>query len=250
MLSIRNNKIILLIFVIYLLLIILRPSIAQDEPNEIDYKKHVYFISVKYKNGFHGSGSGFFISNDGLMMTANHVINNSVSAKVYHRGSQYDVIAVVSNSVIHDLALVKVKIPESKVNTLDVDKDWYDKEDRSVKYFGYPGGKYSLYESKMIEINKSPDQIKMFSVTGPARGGISGGPVVNSENEVIGVVVKRQGGIGMVEKMIFSGIMLAIPSSKFDKMYKSLKIMFPAYGPPPKSWIEYWKSYINKFRRD
>ena len=134
------------------------------------------------------SGTAFFVS-PRHVVTNWHVIHNqnmaSLSLQQEGNEQKLSIKRLVSVSVFHDLALLETG--ESSASHLTVRKDVVsDKEDLFLP--GYPGGVFK-YTLKTGPLKDFKDGISIhFSVNRTDLRGNSGGPVLDANNRVVGVI--------------------------------------------------------------
>lgn len=131
-----------------------------------------------------GDGSGFFVKED-LIVTNIHVVAGatSVSAKLVITNAVYTVEGVVAFDPKNDLVVLKTK---NKGIPLPIgDSDLLQRGD-IIQATGYPNGKYEITKGPIHSIRDSDKWIQMKFKTD---SGNSGGPILNSNDEVIGIVV-------------------------------------------------------------
>lgn len=139
-------------------------------------------------------GSGFQISKDGHLATNFHVVSSYVHEPkkfrleyVYHDGSTGD-IELLDIDVIHDLAIVKIKPPQSKYFKFNLKT--LSKGDR-IYAMGNPHDLSML----IIEGNYSgllqESRYKKILFSGSLNPGMSGGPAFDAKGKLIGVNVAK-----------------------------------------------------------
>ena len=149
------------------------------------------------------SGSGFIISDDGYIMTNNHVIEDArkggydVSVLTYD-GAEY-AAAIVGYDEVNDIAVLKIEAEGLSPAQLGDSGDIV--VGREVYPVGNPLGE--LYFSMTTGIISATDRtlttdtdsapINMFQIDAAVNHGNSGGPVYNSDGRVIGVVTAKSG---------------------------------------------------------
>lgn len=142
------------------------------------------------------NGTGFFVTEDGYLLTNFHVVENANSIKVKHGGEIYDA-EVVRNDRGADLAVVKIK---GKFKPLLLADSRNVKLGQRVFTLGFPKVNIQGEEPKFTDGSVSglygpQDDSAYFQISVPLQPGNSGGPLVNSAGEVVGIIVaKLRGG--------------------------------------------------------
>ncbi|SDM21810.1 Trypsin-like peptidase domain-containing protein [Oryzisolibacter propanilivorax] len=137
------------------------------------------------------SGSGFFVSKSGHIITNAHVVLNKSYFMIRERSGKIHQAEVIGASEKYDLALLKIKgiFPYLTVGVPKI----VEKGQR-VYAIGYPAAAVHGLESKITDgiINslsgpESGDH--WMQISAPVQGGNSGGPLVNEAGIVVGVIV-------------------------------------------------------------
>ena len=145
-----------------------------------------------------GSGSGFIIDPDGLVMTNNHVITDAAEITVYLDDGTSNSGTIVARDLVRDLALVRIKatgLPYLKL----ADMSQVSLGQQGV-VLGYPLRAESvavtsgLISSIDFDSGRNIIWVQTDSAINP---GNSGGPILNLQGEVIGVVSAKTGGIAV-----------------------------------------------------
>src|SRR5690625_2363635 len=153
-----------------------------------------------------GVGSGFVISNDGYILTNNHVVADAEDIFVtFVDGKEYTA-EVVGTDERTDIALIKVAAKDLQPLKIGNSNDL--KKGEWVLAIGSPFGLDATVTVGVVSaINRETGDYLPFIQTDVAvNPGNSGGPLLNTRGEVVGVnaqIVSRSGG--------FLGISLAIP---------------------------------------
>ncbi len=160
----------------------------QDEQININvYEKitpAIVTIDAQLKDGV-SSGTGCFITPDGVILTSSHVIEGSndidittYSGKVY----KANVISILGKN--NDLALLKINSKEiTEIIKLGDSEDV--KVGQKVLAIGNPFGfSGTLTQGIVSRIDYSKNKIQTDAAINP---GNSGGPLLNSSGEVIGI---------------------------------------------------------------
>lgn len=160
-------------------------------------------------------GSGVIISSTGWIVTANHVVANQrnvavkVSEKVY-RG------AVLARDPNNDLALIKLqsqeRLPSLRLQSIP------PKIGQKIYVLGNP---LTLEKSFTDGIVSRLDNNGVIQYTAPTNPGNSGGPLLNEDGEVIGIVSRGQ---QVSQTGSFApGIYFAMPSSKIQTLVSTMR---------------------------
>ena len=133
-------------------------------------------------------GSGFLISPDGQIVTNFHVLEGARSASVRLRsGASFSVSGVLASSEGDDLAVIKVEGDELPFLQLGDAKGIAVGED--VVAIASPlGFENSVSEGIVSAIRKNPSGTSLIQTTAASSHGSSGGPLLNREGKVIGVI--------------------------------------------------------------
>jgi S1-C subfamily serine protease len=181
--------------------------------SKVDIKSIVRIISEGYefnwKSPFNKSsnnnsiGTGFFIDSE-YILTCCHVVDNSL--KIYINIPSLDKekyeVELISCCPCLDIALLKSKIYKSK-HFLELDDSDKSKATDKIIAIGYPLGlENAKYSAGII----SGIEEHFFQIDAPINEGNSGGPLLNSNNKVIGINTSKittSEGIGFSTPIIF-----------------------------------------------
>lgn len=152
-----------------------------------------------------GHGSGVLISEDGYILTAAHVIEgvNRLDV-VFSNGVELEA-KVISKNVPHDIALLKV--PGSKYKALPMGQGMTAGLGEEVFTIGTPGDvELGQSVSKGILSGKRKHEDIVYIQTDVAVSpGNSGGPLIDSKGQIIGIVQRKMIGAGI------EGVGFALP---------------------------------------
>ena len=149
-----------------------------------------------------GTGSGFVISDEGLIVTNLHVIGEGRSIEVeFFDGSVHEVTEVNAFDRYFDLAVLKIDPKGADLKPLKMADSSELQQGDLIVGFGAPQGLgFSVVAGVLSAIREldpgfigegeTPDY-PMLQLAMPIEQGNSGGPVLNLEGEVIGVVTLR-----------------------------------------------------------
>ena len=138
------------------------------------------------------SGTGFAVTSDGYVITNNHVIKGCTSVEIYHKGRAIPA-SVINIDPIIDLALIKGNFTPKKFYYLSPKNA---KLRMSVDVIGYGfGKKISSYVKVTRGIVSSVVGIQndssRFQIDAALQPGNSGGPIINTNGDVVGVAVEK-----------------------------------------------------------
>ena len=145
------------------------------------------YLEMQDSNGLPlGIGSGFFVR-DNLIATNYHVIEGAARgrAKLVGQFSTYTIEGVTATDKTNDLALLKVTV--YGINPLPLGNSSDVKIGETVYVAGNPKGLEGTFSDGIISSRRDPYTKERLQMTAPISPGSSGGPVLNSKGEVIGV---------------------------------------------------------------
>ena len=138
------------------------------------------------------SGSGFFITKDGYILTNYHVIEGASTVKVTaYDGTTYDA-AVIGGDKDYDIAVIKVE--GTNFQPVVIGKSGSVQIGETVAAVGNPLGELTFSMSQGIvscvnrAINVDGKPFNMIQVDCSINPGNSGGPLFNEYGEVVGIV--------------------------------------------------------------
>lgn len=160
----------------------------------------------------YGFGTGFFVTSDGYIATNHHVIEGSTAIKVYLKSGKSYTATLVGYSEAEDLAVLKIQgqdfptLPIGNSDTLRVGE--------KTVVVGNPGGAEAAFSTVdgiisalnrkvLVNEGKYTVELSMIQTSAPVNNGNSGGPIVNAQGEVIGIITRKLAD--------FEGIGLALP---------------------------------------
>jgi len=135
------------------------------------------------------SGTGFFVTEDGYLVTNEHVAGNGAQARVV---TEAGIISarVVKVDAANDLALLKVG---GKFAALPVVSSRAVKLAGTVATMGFPsvglqGFAPKLAKGEIAALSGAQDDSRFFQISAPLQPGNSGGALVDERGNVVGVV--------------------------------------------------------------
>jgi len=133
-------------------------------------------------------GSGFFISQNGDIITNYHVLEGAESAEVKTSdGKTYTISDIVAVDEKNDIIRLSVNIPSKYVLPLSLSETTPEIGERIIVYGSPLGLEKTLSDGIISAIREVPGYGKLIQITAPISPGSSGSPVLNMKGEVIGV---------------------------------------------------------------
>ncbi|MCL2016632.1 MAG: trypsin-like peptidase domain-containing protein [Defluviitaleaceae bacterium] len=168
------------------------------------------------------AGSGFVISPDGYIVTNSHVLDgvrtDRISVLLYD-GTRHPAI-VIGRSPDDDIAVLRIEA--SSLAYLNFGNSYNIQVGEQVAAIGNPLGELNnsmtvgVISALDREINIDGQPFTMLQTDAAINRGNSGGPLLNLQGHVIGVVTAKSGGNNV------EGLGFAIPSNKAQEVVLSL----------------------------
>lgn len=139
-------------------------------------------------------GTGFFVSNDGYLITNEHVVKSCEKLQAIDGAGQQFQVRVVRVSEPDDLALLKV---ETERNTVAAFRESAKiTQGEAIFIYGYPlagllASSGSVSTGVVTALAGIGDNTRQMQISAPVQQGNSGGPLVDIKGAIIGVVVSK-----------------------------------------------------------
>lgn len=190
-------------------------------------------IKVYDINGYQFAlGSGFFIDNAGTLVTNYHVIESAYSAKaMLYDGSTVDIKFVKAYDEGLDLAILQADISDNRY--LELAKEPV-KTGETVYALGSSQGLTGSFSEGIVSTaSRDIEGVTFIQTTAPISQGNSGGPLVNSYGEVVGV--------NSLTMTSGQNLNFAIVIGELEKLDASLSLSMSEFydltAPPPVSSV-------------
>jgi TPR repeat protein len=139
------------------------------------------------------SGTGFFITTDGYLLTAYHVVSDIEAIQV-KMGKELNPAKVVRVDVANDIALLKVDGVQVDALALQSSRDV--KVGQEIFTLGFPNIQIQGTEAKYTQgsinsLSGIGDDPRLFQISTAVQPGNSGGPLLDSDGQVVGLVVAK-----------------------------------------------------------
>jgi len=138
-------------------------------------------------------GTGFFITKEGYMLTASHTVRGGLIIQIYYQGK-----VLTGRKFLDDVSLdvALIKIDDVNCGWINMSPSSEVRAGDEVFTVGYPqiqlqglGAKYT--NGVINSLTGIADDPKYFQISVPVQPGNSGGPLVDSQGRVIGIIVSR-----------------------------------------------------------
>ena len=181
-----------------------KKRIAEKKKKEQEKKKKPKIIPDDNKIVAASSGTGFYVSNTGHIISNHHVVEGCSTVKLTFKGKEVsaDVLAV---DKMNDLAILKADLTPSKVYSVATE-DASLLEDIIIA--GYPLGKkvsaaIKTSKGSITALAGYGDNYSEFQTDAALNQGNSGGPIMDQKGNVVGVAVANYGKQAGVESFNF-----------------------------------------------
>lgn len=171
------------------------------------------------------SGTGFVVTSDGYVLTNEHVVRDATQVTVTVNAREYPAI-IVSTDADDDIALLKIDATGLPVATLG-NSDLVAIGD-TVYTIGCPRGICgTATQGRVANVNVGVEGMIMVDLT--ATHGSSGGPLLNTRGEVVGITTAGLNATSQGD--VPSGFTLAVPINRaFPLLSWASSLTTPAAG--------------------
>lgn len=184
------SKLSYVVIIFFVILVNISSSYAKITETVLKQKRAVVTLYINDKDGKQiGTGTGFIIDSNGIIVTNYHVIaawleaDNTLLVKM-ENGSYFPIRTLINFDKENDVAIFKVdgkELPVVKLST-----DYKPKQGENIVVVGSPLGLETTVSDGIISSVRGEDGL--LQVTAPISQGSSGSPVLNSNGEVVGVI--------------------------------------------------------------
>jgi len=186
----RSRHLILKVFFLFFILTGSSASGQENLPVLIKKVEPAIVVIVTYnqEGKILGQGSGFFINQEGDVVTNFHVLQEASRAVIKtNDGKEYPVEKIMAEDKEGDLIRVSVKIPKETARPLSTVTTLPEVGERIV-VIGTPLGLDRTVSDGIVSaVREIPGFGNIIQVTAPISPGSSGSPVINMKGEVVGV---------------------------------------------------------------
>lgn len=146
------------------------------------------------------SGSGFFVSSAGDVLTNAHVIDGCKTISVSQQGAPPTPARLVAKDATNDLALLHTGLTPKSLPSFRVGV----RVGESISAYGFPLNGFLATNGNFTTGNITAtaglqDDSRMFQVSSPVQPGNSGGPLLDQNGNVIGIIVSKLNALKIAE---------------------------------------------------
>ncbi len=208
------------------------PQFPEGSPFDDFFKDYFDRDQNRSQRPMTGLGSGFIISEEGIIVTNNHVIEGADEITVILSDETEHSAQLLGRDPKADIAVLKINPEDSKLIAVE----WGDSDTMRVGDWtiaiGNPLGLGGTVTAGILsaisrDIGSGP-YVKFLQTDAAINRGNSGGPLFNLEGKVIGIntaIVSQTGGS--------IGLGFAIPSNSAKKIVQQLK----DFGKTKRGWL-------------
>ena len=176
-----------------------------------------------------GSGSGFFVSRDGYVVTNAHVSSICELIEIKIAGTKH-YLNVVENDLVNDLGLLKGNYIHPNILELDIEGPNLGEDILAVGYplGGFTGEGVKITRGVVSSLSGPGNNFSEFQHDAATAPGSSGGPILNKSGQIVGVVYA---GIDKIKVLIETdqipeGMNFAISSQILTNFLKGNKVEY------------------------
>lgn len=180
----------------------------------------------------YATGTGFFVSRDGHLITNHHVVEDSKEIHVLFDAAWVPA-RLLANDPANDLALLKI---DAATAPLPVDTSPLLRRADEVFTLGYPstdiqGVAQKATFGRINALSGLEDDVRYLQIDVPIQPGNSGGPLIDARGAVVGVITSTAVTLGVVRRTgrIPQNVNYAVKSGYLAPIVSDL----PQTRPPP-----------------
>ena len=192
-------------------------SKTNSEVNKLKSTTKIPVTTQKLEPKVDFRGTGFLIDGKGYIVTNAHVISKMKNIYVENSKGQYYNTSIVLNDVLVDLAILKIVDTAFKSVAYLPYSIKKSNSDLGEQFFtlGFPRNEIVYGEGYVSAKSGSEGDTSSYQLTVSANPGNSGGPVINHNGEIIGIITAKDSKA--------DGVVYAAKSKNIFKLLEKLK---------------------------
>ena len=188
----------------------------------------VVSISIRTSEGGTGVGSGFIISSDGYIVTANHVVEGMQSISVILSDGHTYTAEVVDGNAFTDIALIKIDATGLTPIAIGSSSDLLVGDNvvaigtpASIEFAGSLATGHVSYQNRVFKISDGNGGVEkkmtLIQTNALVNPGNSGCPLINEYGEAVGIVTMK------LNSSYYEGMCFAIPLDAAMPIIEAMK---------------------------
>lgn len=176
------------------------------------------------------SGSGFFITKNGVIATNSHVVSGAKKITISYLNSSNETITLNAKILLddksNDVALIKIDDSNFKdLTSIPYTITQNGEIGQKVFTIGFPlnnvmGSNFKVNDGIISSKSGILDDIRFYQISVPLQPGNSGGPLFNDEGNIVGITSSRLNGESIGTKI--ENVNYAIKASYLLNLYNML----------------------------
>ncbi len=142
-------------------------------------------------------GSGFIVTNDGIFISNSHVIldnDPSLTIVQFHDKTIKKCSKFIHRDNDHDFAIMKLE--DGNYNHLELGEYENIEEGDSSYFCGYPLlTENHVTHNGIVSAKFTENGLKILQLDASVNSGNSGGPLLNMDDKVVGIITEKEGGV-------------------------------------------------------
>jgi S1-C subfamily serine protease len=194
-----------------------KPEKEQPPKPKLDDKKLIII----------GSGSGFFVSDQGHIVSNEHVVGVCKKVSAYEEGREVT-LNILATDMVNDIGLVKGQFNNKQYLNIKTDGAELGED---IVAFGYPlsqdlSDSVKLTKGIVSSLTGLGNNISQIQIDAAIQPGNSGGPVVNMNSQVVGIASAGLSKLYMAQKAAYipENVNFAVASQTLTAFLKANKI--------------------------
>lgn len=179
------------------------------------------------------SGSGFFITPN-VVVTCSHIVKGASKIEIVYNNEIKLSGVIIGRDDASDLALIRVSGVEAVVSPLSLANSSSMRQGSRVYAIGFPlpiimGMQPKISDGLISSTAGLQGDLRMYQISAPVQPGNSGGPLLNEQAEVVGVVSASLNATKMMEQGIIpQNVNFAVKSNNICNLinYYRLDVSF------------------------
>ncbi|MGV3617805.1 MAG: trypsin-like peptidase domain-containing protein [Fimbriimonas sp.] len=216
-------------------LLLVSPSTQEPGSAQAIYKKSlpsIVTLKVKDRDGGGGTGTAFLAIREGLAVTAWHVVDSaqSVTAR-FADGQEFDVSGLVDKDEKRDVAIIRIKVAGRPLLPLASKEPEVGSK---AFVIGAPRELDFTISDGIVSQLRLDLGLKVIQYTCPISPGNSGGPLLNEQGEVTGIVSYEREGQNLnfaIPITIARGLDSSLATVPWESVKNKGEGLFKSTGP-------------------